>query len=68
MSTDRKYGVCYTADGGHPEGTGAVIIGWLQRNGSDAVFAVLGDALEACEMDGWAGYVVVYPTGEPIKR
>lgn len=58
-----KYGVVYMWDGKHPVEVDAIIRGWLQIDGVDAVFNTREEALIACENDGWAGYTAEYPSG-----
>ena len=56
-----KYGVAYTVGGGHPDNS--PIDHWKSKGGQDETWDDLGDALEACDLDGWRGYVCEYPSG-----
>lgn len=65
------HGIAYTDNGSPPPpgdslpgAPGGKIIGWKQdENGKDMTWPDRGDALEACELDGWTGYVCEYPSG-----
>lgn len=62
-----KFGIALTRDGGHPDATGAEIVGWKQDDaGQDETWDDYGAALEANDLDGWRGYVRVYPTGVKV--
>jgi hypothetical protein len=54
-----KYAIAYT-DNGSPPPHGK-IIEWKLNNGNP--WDTDEDALEACELDGWRGYVCEYPSG-----
>ena len=57
--TDKRHGVAYTRDGTPLAET----ITWMRgEDGQDATFATREEALEACDRDGWRGYVREYPT------
>ena len=71
MTTRKEYGIAYTDDGAPPT-TAAKIVGWKQKGctrqapmtgTSVMTWSDRGDALEACDLDGWRGYVCEYPSG-----
>lgn len=62
----KKYGIVFMKDGNHPDATGAEIMSWQQSNGQDETWDDFGEALEACELGGWTGYVRYYPTGDKV--
>jgi len=68
-----KYGIAYT-DNGSPPPSGK-IIGWKgsetggtlrdrMTTDNPLLWDNRNDALEACDLDGWRGYVCGYPNGE----
>lgn len=64
------FGIAFTEDGGHPSGNapGCKIIGWKQDKGKDQVWTSYAEALEANDLDGWRGYVRLYPSGREVPK
>lgn len=61
-NTDSKlFGIAYTHDGGMPPSSR--IFAWKEIDGVIQTWENRDDALEACENDGWSGYVCEYPSG-----
>lgn len=60
-----KYGIAYTKTGSTPS-TNDPIIGWKQQNGTNMTWDNPAQALEACDFDGWRGYVCEYPSGKRL--
>lgn len=58
-----KYGIAYTHNGSPPPNGN--IIRWKKNDeGQDITWDLREQALEACDLDGWRGYVCGYPNGE----
>jgi len=60
-----QYGIAHTHDGTPPP-TGR-IVAWTQIDGKDQTWRKSAEALEACDMDGWRGYVCEYPSGKRLE-
>ena len=58
----KKYGIAYTARGGVPPEDPIVV--WKMKDGEAETWGDLGFALEACDVDGWRGYVCEHPSGD----
>lgn len=53
------HGIAYTNNGSPPSASNE-IVRWMCRGDKIALWDNIYDALEACEMDGWRGYVCQY--------
>lgn len=56
------HGIAYT-DSGSPPPNGK-IVSWKMEAGKVLLWDDRNDALAACDLDGWRGYVCQYPSGE----
>jgi hypothetical protein len=57
-----RHGIAYT-DNGCPPPSG-LIVRWKMKGIVVMLWDNRNDALEACDLDGWRGYVCQYPHGE----
>ena len=57
------YGIAFTANGQPPPAS--KIVGWKGTPGQTQpwTWPTQAEALEACDLDGWRGYVCEYPSG-----
>lgn len=58
------YGIAYTANGANPSSVNKIVRWMKDPTGQIKTWEFRNLALEACEMDGWRGYVCGYPDGD----